>query len=239
MRRPANVNGVSVPYRAPVAELLRAVAAPGPSAWAALAVSADDGRESLDALVEAAASSDWRMRRAAVEAIARHVRGRSAARRVLDALRDESPYVVRTACDAAAALRLDDAHDVVLGLTRSPIAATRECATRTLDALWRPSDFDAVFDAMRRDSAPAVRRRAGFVLRAHADATTWKRLVDAWRHDELPRARRWACELTASFGGADDVAALEPLTRDRDGHVRNAAARAANALASPRRDAAR
>jgi HEAT repeat protein len=236
MRRPPTINGVSVPYGAPVAELRRAVAAPGPSASAAFAaLSADAGSESLAALVEAAASPDWRMRRAAVEAVAGHVLGRTAARLVLDALGDDSPYVVRTACDAAAALRLDDAHDVVLGLTRSPDAATRECATRGLDALWRASDFDATFEAMLRDSVLDVRRRAGFVLRAHADATTWNRLVAVWRADELPRARRWACDLTAAFGGADDVAALEPLTRDRDGHVRKAAARATAALSERRR----
>ncbi|MGJ4951031.1 HEAT repeat domain-containing protein [Bradyrhizobium sp. HKCCYLS20291] len=75
-----------------------------------------------------------------------------------------------------------------------------------------------------------VRREAAWTLRANVASLDWLQLFEAFRVDDPPRHRVWACELAGQFGNADVVAQIEPLRSDRDGHVRTAAAAATDAL---------
>jgi HEAT repeat protein len=220
------VNGLPVPRDLGVPALRALVAQGGPAVWAAIQALAERGDDaSLAALAEYAGSRDEMLRRASVEAIGRHTRGRAAGSVVLRALRDASPFVVRTACHAAAATGLDEARDAVLIHLGATEASTRAAAAQSLALLAAPSDFDRVLHTSVGDSDPSVRKDAAWTLRTRcAGPDTWRRLFDVWRCDPLPRHRVWACELAAEFGGAEADELLRPFAADPDGHVRKAAA---------------
>jgi HEAT repeat protein len=202
---------------------------PGPQAWAACkALGHHPSIEAFDILVELTRSPDWSYRHAAIRAIATHRLGRSAGDLLTALLKDESPYVVRAACDAISQLRLQDAHDAVLSLLHSPDAVTRSTALDALVVLWVPSDFGIVYNLFCGDASRAVRRRAAWALRAHPDRENWRALFRSWSGDSLSRHRQWACEVTEEFGDVGIRVELEPLLQDIDGHVRKAAR---NALA--------
>jgi hypothetical protein len=112
----------------------------------------------------------------------------------------------------------------------SPAAEARSAALRALRPLWRDEDFETVLGLARHDPDDTVRGDAAWVLRATASIHTWSRLFDLWCADPLPRHRAWACELAARWGGADDLAAVRRLERDRDGQVQAAAVTAVRRL---------
>jgi hypothetical protein len=86
-------------------------------------------------------------------------------------------------------------------------------------------DFAPVFRLPLSDPSPAVRRDAAWTLRRTACAETWRELFEAWKGDQLPRHRLWACELAGEHGDESVGVELRALARDRDGHVRKAVAR--------------
>ncbi len=222
--RPDVLNGVQVPYGAEVSVLRSRVRSPGPEAWAAiLALGHHHAQEAFELLVQLTASPDWGIRRSAVEAVAVHALGPTAAPVLIDRLGDPSPYVVRAACEAVAHLRLGDAHDAVVTLLASQEAATRRRALQALSVLWQPSDFGRVLTMLQTDQSREVRLAAAWTLRANVDLDNWWALYRTWGVDPLPRHRVWACELEGQFGTAGQVPEREKLTQDKDGHVRRAA----------------
>ena len=231
MRKPSRLNSADVPYDASVPDLLQAASKAGPAAWAALtALGHHDSNEAYDALRPLAASPDWRYRRAALEAMACHVRAGEARGLFCAGLEDESPYVVRTACDIVATRRITEAHAAVRGLLGSRDPATRDRAVITIGHLWAAEDFDTVHRLFRQDPSLNVRREAARTLRWRADGSTWRILFESWRDDKLHRHRVWACQIAGEFGDASVATELKALAEDRDGHVRKAATRALEQL---------
>jgi HEAT repeat protein len=194
------------------------------------ALGSRDDAEALVTLAAVAAVDDQFLRRTAVEVIGRHPHGRELSAIILNALRDPSEYVVRTACDVAEEWSLKEAHDLVLPLLANDSGATRRSALRALGSIWAETDFPTVFKIFTGDSEIDVRRDAGWVLRRQATSATWQTIFDAFCTDELARHRQWACELAESFSGPELLPALSPLLSDPDGHVRKAAARAVHAV---------
>lgn len=186
----------------------------------------------LKELADAAAARDQFLRRTALEVIGRHSLGRDLQALVLDALGDSSEYVVRTACDIVERWRLLEARERVLALLASPSAATRECAIRTLGAIWIDPDFSLIFGSYTKDSEIDVRREAASVLRRRAGPANWRTLFDAFHVDDLARHRRWACELAECFSGPEILPLLATLSVDIDGHVRKAASTAFQTVSS-------
>jgi HEAT repeat protein len=205
---------------------------PGPSAWEAMrSLGAHGGEESLRLLREYAASSDWRYRRSAVEAIAGH----ALAGRVVDlitvALGDSSPYVVRTACEAVGRLAIPGARGALPRLAQDRDPCTREAALRAWRALWEPGDFEQVLTIHLTDEVEDVRKEAAWLLAQYASDENWQRLFSEWSTARLARYRVWACELAARFGTIGVEKALQALVEDQDGHVRKAARRALESAA--------
>jgi hypothetical protein len=230
MARRPNVNTTPVPCSATLPELHERIQHPGAEAWAAcVALGHNPAPEALHALIELANHSDWRFRRAAVEALSAHPLASSATSIIVAALTDPSSYVVRTACDTAAILKLQEAHSSVLSLAASNDTRTREAAVRALSRLWRPSDFPAVFAIFKNDPVSPVRRATAWTLAVNVSDITWKALFETWVKGELPRYRVWACEIASRFGDSSAKSEVAALLRDPNGHVRKAAQRALTA----------
>jgi len=194
------------------------------------ALLARDDAEALTVLREASANSDHFIRRTAIEIIGRHSGGQALRAVVLEALADPSEYVVRAACDVITHWKCDEAHDAVTALLRDPAHATRQGAIRAIRAIWQERDFQPVFRVYTSDPERLVRREAAWTLRECVTASDWRRLFEAFRKDDPPRHRVWACEIAGKFGDSTVGPWLETLHVDHDGHVRTAAATAADAL---------
>ena len=221
--KPAQAFGVPVPYTASVEDLRRRLELPGPMAWAAcLALGHKPEPEALALLAELAKSPEWSLRNLAVQALGTHPLGTQAAEIVIDALADPAAQIVRTACDAAARLKLAAARERLIALLGSPEPQVRFHAVRALGELWSPEDHGAVWTVSRKDKAEFVRKEAEKTLR---------RTAAARKLDALPHLRVWACELLSEFGASGDMPELRRLVRDRNAHVRKAAE-----LAATRRD---
>lgn len=186
--------------------------------------------DALKALVDVTVVADPFLRRTAIEALGRHPLGREQQAAVLGALQDPSAYVVCTACDVVAQWQAKEARTSVLALLLDPAASTRLAALRAVKAVWDHADFPLVFDLYSGAPEIDVRRSAAWVLREQVGVAHWRALFDAFRADDLPRHRRWACELAAEFGEPDILTTLSGLLADADGHVRKAATRAIGAL---------
>jgi HEAT repeat protein len=186
----------------------------------------------LKALAEAAAVEDQFLRRTAMDAIGRHPQGRELRTIILSAFGDPSEYVVRTACEVVAQWELNEAHELVVALLANPSKATREAAIRALGTIWVDADFPLIFRIYTNASEIDVRREAAWVLRRRVTFPHWRTLFDAFYVDELPRHRKWACELAENFSGPDILPLLSQLSSDVDGHVRKAASQAIRTLSS-------
>jgi hypothetical protein len=226
VQKPETWNGVRVPYDAPIPILGEQLRSHGAEAWAAfIALGANPTPEALQLLVVATQSADPYYRRAAVEAIAGHKLGTTAAAVLCQCLHDASGVVVRAACEATAALNIGAAHAAVLRLIEAPAPATRIAALRALAVLWQPADFAPVFACAQHDASAEVHKEAAWTLYRNVDAAHWATLFAAWRSASVVRHRVWACEIAARFGGSAVLARLEELRTDPDGHVRQAAER--------------
>jgi HEAT repeat protein len=196
------------------------------------ALVARDDADALTILRDASAENDQFLRRTAIETIGRHPGGRALHTVILAALTDPSDYVVRTACKVVEDWAWGEAHDLLMALLKSPSHATRRTAIHALSPIWRETDFRAVFDIYTRDPERTVRREAAWTLRERVGTPDWLQLFGAFRTDDPPRHRMWACELAARFGGRDMNPILATRASDHDGHVRKAATRAIEMLAA-------
>ena len=231
-RWPEFLNGVSVPYGRPVKELRLAIEqGETEQKWVSFLALAREGSDaSLKAVSEFASGRDPHVRRAAVEAIGRHARGSGAAATVGRALKDESELVVRTACSAAAKLRLIVAHDAVLRIATTSSGSTQNTALQAITVLWQAGSFAPVFRVYSTTQSEETRREAAWAMVRNAGKDTWRTLFDAWRSDCLARHRVWASELAEHFSVIEVEADLRKLAEDEDGHVRKAALRALERL---------
>lgn len=224
-------NGIPVLPDASLEDLKTLLTAPPPDCWVAfraLAVRADF--ESLDLLIHEAAGTDPLRRRAAVEAIGDRPasdRGSAAVRRLLT---DHAPVVVRAAVAATARLHDQKGRDRVLALFEDPDPETRVVALRAIGELWQADDAAAVLAVATSDRAKKVRRQASLVLSDHRDEKHWRELAALWHESDLPRERTWACGLLGAYGTVDELGLATRLASDPDGHVRNAARRAVEAI---------
>jgi HEAT repeat protein len=103
---------------------------------------------------------------------------------------------------------------------------TRLVAVASLSSLFEPEDFLLLARIFREDEEQEVRREAAFAIRRNISAENWRTVFDLWKNDELHRHRRWAAEVTESFGDRTAIGDLERLAHDPDGHVRKAASKA-------------
>lgn len=226
-------NGIEVPYDATVQELKTLALGPAPACWAAfVALSQKPEAEALHILEDFARSPDSFVRRAAAEGLGRHPSGNQAVPALVACLQDSSEYVVRSACEAVAELRVDEAHEHVVRLVASSIEATRKAALRTLRSIWQEQDFALVFSVFRNDQSETVQNEAAWTMRDVAAETNWGPLFSLWAQDHRPRHRLWACEIAGSYGGPDVIPSLIELSKDTDGHVRRMALRAVDQVQS-------
>lgn len=209
MNRPDSINGASVPYDADVSTL-RALAAGGaPDCWGAFAaLSHRTDRASWKVLVEFANQVDPYVRRAAIEALGRHMMGSASTDVLLSALEDSHEYVVAAACRAVADLKLPRARPHLRTLLQHDSEPVRQAALRALADFASPDDFAATEHVFRTTASQETRRAAAWTLRALASNSNWSTLVDLWLEDELPRHRLWACELLAEFSAGAERPAL-------------------------------
>jgi len=208
-----------------VAELRDLLSQSPPTCWQAFRRLAEiSDPPALELLITETKSPDEFRRRAAVEALGRSPRGAEAVGDVRRLLTDPSPYVVRSALEAAATLRDDPSHDAVLRHLKDAESSTRYTALRALDALWRDQDSEVVVALASSDPDSAIRKEAGWLLRHHVPANP-RPVVQRWLSSAIPRERVWAAELMRESVANFDRASLELLLRDTDGHVRDAAKR--------------
>ena len=206
---------------------------PAEKRWAAcLALGTKPEEAAFDVLREALRDPDWQIRRLALEAIKRHARAREAAPEIVQQLFDVDDLVRQMACKICGELGLQSAHAGVLQLLEVENPDVRDVALCTLLTLWQDGDFERVYRCYREDPQRAVRIAAAKVLRRKANFATWRRLFIVWSVDREVRHRLWACELAARFGGQAAKWMIEPLARDRNRNVREAAVTALAGLGS-------
>jgi HEAT repeat protein len=224
---PSQVNGIAIPYAATYDELCEYLKTPDALAWAAcIALGHLETSDALTKLIELSQSSDWRFRRIAIDALAYDLQAKKAIEPLRAALRDSSPYVIRTACKTIAKIKLVELHDNVVALLKSNDPATRQSAVKALDEIWQVTDFDEAFGLLLSDKVAKVRNEAAWTLRAHATNENWMKLFEVWWQDSVIRHRKWACELALMFDAHKVKNELEQLSSDKDGHVRKAALKA-------------
>jgi HEAT repeat protein len=209
-----------------VDEAARLVEGPAPACWRGFKALGEAGdARSLRLLREQLGSHDWTRRRAATIALAGHRMATEASRDLRAALSDPSPYVVRAAADAAAAVGDRASRPRLLALLGDPEPDTRASAVCALGALWDSRDVAAMIRLAQTDSSTEVRKQASWVLHEHATSAKWEDLFGLWSKSGVPRERIWATELAAAFGGPAVAGLLQPFLTDADGHVRRAAQR--------------
>lgn len=222
--QPKTWNGVPIPYDASILVLRKMISSSGPQAWAAMkALAVKPDKDSLDVLIECTQSEDPYLRRSAVEAIGKHSSGKIAVDIICHLLDDRNSFVIRSACDAAAELRIEDAHGRIHDLITDDETFTRFTALRALATLWESSDFDPVFERYLNDSSIEVRKQAAWTLSTNIESTHWKQVFERWSQDSIPRHRTWACQIAEKYGDKSILSTMERLTVDPDGHVRKAA----------------
>src|SRR6188768_568472 len=92
--RPEKLNGVDIPYSAPVSTLRALVGSQDPRRWAAfVALGHSTDPAAVGLLLQAATADDWEVRRAACEALGFRARTDAVADRVAERLRDPVPLV--------------------------------------------------------------------------------------------------------------------------------------------------
>jgi HEAT repeat protein len=229
--RPRIRDEVIVPYGATLEQLKACAASPGSGRWAAfVALGYSSDPSAFWTLVCATFSIEWRVRRAACEALTLRARTTPVISRISEMLDDPVPSVVRTACSALAALDARGCRGRMLALLHDPDAATRHVAVAALDRLWDPGDSQVFLELSRSDPSNEVSKGAAAVLMRRARLSSWKPLFDAWIGHPSARYRIDACRLSERFGDASIVPRLSELRADPDERVRGAAESALNGM---------
>lgn len=214
-----------------MAERIALLDGAAPAAFAAFASLAEAADPEVErALARKLCSSDWRMRRAACEALGGAPRAPTTVAALFSRLDDPSPYVVAAACRALGALGGPALHDRLARVLERADEEARLAAVEALDAASGAEAFDVLVRVLGADPSERVRRRAGFAVRERASPQTWRAIFALWAIDPLPRHRSWACEIVGQYGDRACLPALAALADDANGHVRRAARRAASAL---------
>lgn len=227
-RHRRSVNGTPVPYGSPTTGLTGIIDRGGEPQAAAFEALCDRGdAEALRAILGYSHSEDWRLRRLAAEHLGHWESNRAALSRLRElGVGDKSEYVVRTATEQLGLTGDPESRGLALRLALNGSGETQLTALRALERLGTPGDFAAVLALFENGPTDAVRKRAGWVLRAIANSENWHTLFAVFASEPLHRHRVWACELAGEYGDAGVVDSLAPLLEDRNGHVRKAAAAA-------------
>ena len=227
---PESVNGLPVPYGVPLKHLSELASGPAPARWSAFyAIGRINTEAAIVILSDLARARDAHTRRTAIEVLGRVPARPESDSILLSALRDPSGQVARTACDIAGARRWNDARPTLRDLARGTDLQTRVSAVRALAQLGHPEDLD-VAEALMASNDAKVRNEGAFACHALVSSASWRRLATEWLSDPVPRHRTWASELFGQLGSAEDRLVLDRLCADPDGHVREAARRAATIL---------
>lgn len=223
-----SVNATSAPYGSPATDLTDMIARGGePQAAAFLALCDRGDPGALRAILDYSRSEDWRLRRLAAEHLGHWTSNRAALSRLRDlGAGDTSEYVVRTAIEQLGLVGDPASLGQTLELALNESGETQLTALRALERLGTPGDFAAVLALFKNRPTDAVRKQAGWVLKAIATSEQWHTLFSAFASEPLDRHRVWACELAGDHGDEEVLDSLALLLEDRNGHVRKAAAAA-------------
>ena len=229
---PESVNGIAVPYGLPLDVLVETASGLPPDRWPAVYAMGRLGTEpAVRVIRDFACHRDADVRRTAIEVLGRVPRSEANDLLILRALRDPSGPVVRTACDIAGARRWQEARETLRDVARAGDLSTRIAAVQALAKLGNPADIDLAEVLMASGEAHA-RKEGAFASRTLVSSDSWRRLAGGWLRDAVPRHRLWAAQLFGQFGLQSDLLALQQLSADPDGHVREAARQAVVLLRS-------
>jgi HEAT repeat protein len=221
---PRTRDEVLIPYTATLDELKAQAQSAGSGRWAAfVALGHSPDASAIWPLILSTFATDWRVRRAACEALALHARRKPVIERISELLDDPVPSVVRMACSALGALKAREHRGRVLALLFDPDEATRHVAVAAVDRLWESSDSPLLLQLVRTDRSRDVSTAAAAVLMRRVGVSTWKALFDAWIGHPYARYRIDACGLSEKFGDSSLMPRLSALRLDPDSGVRSAA----------------
>ncbi len=227
MHKPPNISGIPVPYDLGVNELQVLTAEHSPSRWAAIeALAHHDEEQATSVLLQMLSAEDWTVRRAALEALSKRPVQQVPKSEILSQFDDESPFVVRTACDAAANLGLQDAHHRVLELLYDTEPLNRNAAAWALETFIAPGDDIVLLKQFDSETDKDIRNRIGYALVERINSANWTELFNRWEKEDIPRYRTWAAEIASHYGDRSWCDRLTTLATDKDGHVRKATERA-------------
>jgi len=196
---------------------------PPPGHWPAVYAIGRLGTETAARVLrDFACHRDADVRRTAIEVLGRVPRSEANDLLLLRALRDSSSPVVRTACDIAGARQWQEARETLREVARAGNLQTRIAAVQALSRIGNHADIDVAESLMAAGDVHA-RKEGAFACRSLVSSDSWRRLAGAWLSDAVPRHRLWAAQLFGQFGLQSDLLALQQLSADPDGHVREAA----------------
>ena len=163
--RPDKLNGIDIPYAAPISMLRALTGSRDPRRWAAfVALGHSTDPAAVSVLLHATTSDDWEVRRAACEALGYRSRSDAIADRVAERLRDPVPAVARTACLAIASIGRLEHRAQVLELLHHKNSATRVTAVRALEKLCPATCETIIRNLARSHPLRDVRAAATSVL---------------------------------------------------------------------------
>lgn len=228
---PPVVNGVPVPYEAPLDELAQMLDCSDTVEVAARALAHDGSPESLGLLRPLLHDNagDWRRRQAAVEALGMHPLGGEEAARVIELLDDPIPHVVWAASLAAASLGLTQAVPHLLAALDSSERFVASGAHNALFKLQQPGDTKTLIDKYRTGDYER-RKSIGTLIAVRVRPRSWRDVYEPFKVSDVAEHRELACRIAHAFGGTEVRSDLEVLASDSDGHVRGAARRALAAI---------
>src|SRR5262249_18038547 len=142
---------------------------------------------------------DSDVRRIAIEVLGRFSPDAEIDMLLLEALGDAAGPVARTACEVVGSRLFEAARPTLRELAHAPDIHTRVSAVRALAKLGHREDIDVAESLMAVRNEEA-RKEGAFACRTLVSPGNWRRLVDGWLSDPVPRHRIWAAELLAEFG---------------------------------------
>ena len=199
--RPEKLNGISIPYSAPIPTLKALIASQDPRRWAAfVALGHSTDSAAIDVLLQSATANDWEVRRAACEALGCRARSDAVADRVAESLRDPVPAVARTACSALAYIGRPEHRQQVLELLHNRNSATRVTAVRVLEKLCPTTCEPIIRNLAQSHPLRDVRAAATSVLERRGAVTGTKTAGRAKMIDPFASVSRAAPYVRPRYG---------------------------------------
>ena len=214
------INGVVVPYEKTTSELIEMLGCEMPLFRVSCeALSHKTDELSFEALLGVVKSGDQFKRRVGLECLGNHIMFDKAADVVMACLEDESPYVVKTAIEAAIKHRIERAHEKLIRLLKSKDESIREAATVALEFINEENNFDMAL-ALYNDRNTKIRKIIPHIILAIANDVNWKKAYDMMKCDDNDKARLVACKLLLKFGTKIEKEEIRSFSHDKNGHIR-------------------